>query len=346
MSRELKAIDELENTYIDERVAWLLPQFEAIAPYKLNQRKKGVPNENLIGWERLAAIEAKNLKTVYPDERPEDEKEYGTALRQITALKKALKSATKTDLKDHALFNPVNTIITHFGNALSYQFASYKENQNTRYRGTVKERRQLGNRIEINLTNSLAYAHNVLYSIRNAEDANWLDVSCALALATGRRMAEIHLSASFQWVGDYTVIFRGQLKGKTRRVRVGDKAVSLRDVPFKIPTLLSADLVCFGLQWLDEKGKRFDATEDPERVNRRFSKTLNEACKTWDIFPTDERTYHKFRAAYLRAAIVNNGNVDPYDFTDFAKEVLGDDDESTINAYKRYEIKSGSITRV
>ncbi|MDZ7970397.1 MAG: protelomerase family protein [Nostoc sp. DedSLP03] len=346
MSRELKAIDELENTYIDERVAWLLPQFEAIAPYKLNQRKKGVPNENLIGWERLAAIEAKNLKTVYPDERPEDEKEYGTALRQITALKKALKSATKTDLKDHALFNPVNTIITHFGNALSYQFASYKERQNTRYRGTVTERREKVNRIEIDLTDSLKYAHNILTDIKNGQDANWLDVSCAIALATGRRMAEVHLSAIFELIDEYTVTFTGQLKGKSRKVRQGDKAVSLREVAFKIPTLLPADLVCFALEWLNKKGKRFDKSEDPERVNRRFSKTLNEACKQWEIFPNDERTYHKFRAAYLRAAIVNDGNVDPYDFTDFAKEVLGDDDESTINAYKRYEIKPKSITRV
>jgi len=346
MSRELKAVDELENTYIDERVSWLLPQFEAIAPYKLNQRKKGVPNEDLLGWERLAAIEAKNLKINYPDERPEDEKEYGTALRQITALKKALKSATKTNLKDHALLNPVNTIITHFGNALSYQFASYKENQNTRYRDAVKERRQVGNRVEIDLTNSLRYAHNILTDIKKGEDANWLDVSCAIALATGRRMAEVHLSASFEVVGDYEVVFKGQLKGKSRKVRVGEKAVSLRDVPFTIPTLLPANLVCNALQWLDSKGKRFEPTEDPERVNRRFSKTLNEACKTWDIFPSEDRTYHKFRAAYLRAAIINDGNVDPYDFTDFAKEVLGDDDESTINAYKRYSIKDGSVTRI
>lgn len=346
MSRQLKTVDDLENTYIDERVKWLLPQFEALAPYKLTQRKKGIPNENLLGWERLAAIEAKNLKINYPDDRPEDEREYGTALRQITALKKALKSAAKTDLKDHALVNPVNTIITHFGNALSFQFASYKENQNTRYRETVKERRQKDNRIELDLTNSLKYAYNILADIKNGEDANWLDVSCAIALATGRRMAEVHLSASFEQLDNYTVAFKGQLKGKSRKVRQGDKAVSVRDVEFKIPTLLKADLVCFGLQWLDDKGKRFEPTEDPERVNRRFSKTLNEACKSWDIFPTEERTYHKFRAAYLRAAIVNDGNVDPYDFIDFAKEILGDDDETTINAYKRYEIKAGSITRI
>lgn len=343
MSRELKAADEMQNTYVLERVKKLLPQFEALAPYKISQRKKGVGD--LLGWEKLAAIEAKNLKVVYPDDRPEEEKEYGTCLRQITALKKELKTAAKTQLKDPALYHPVLTIVTNFGNALSYQFASYKAQQNTRYRETVSDRRQAENRIQIDLTNSLKYAYNVLTDIKKGEDANWLDVSCALSLATGRRMAEIHLSANFELIDSYTVAFTGQLKGKTRKLRVGDKAVALRDVIFHIPTLLPAELVCFGLHWLDEKGKRFASDEDPERVNRRFSKTLNQACKDWDIFPEDERTYHKFRAAYLRACIVNDGNVDPYDFTDFARQILGDDDESTINAYKRYEIKLGSLTK-
>ncbi|MFO5494889.1 MAG: protelomerase family protein [Cuspidothrix sp.] len=345
MARQLLQADELSNTFIDDRVKILLPQFEALAPYKITQRKKGVGD--LTGWHKLAIQEARLLKLNYPDDKPEDDKEYGTALRQITALKKALKLASKTELKDAALLNPVNTIITNFGNELSNQFAVYKENQNNRYRETVTERRKVENRIEIDLTNSLKYAYNILTEVKNGEDKiNWLDVSCAVALATGRRMAEVHLSASFELIDSHTVAFKGQLKGKDRKIRVADKAVKLRDVIFKIPTLLPADLISNALDWLNSNGKRFDKDEDPERVNRRFSKTLNQACKDWDIFPADERTYHKFRAAYLRAAIINDGNVDPYDFTDFAKEVLGDDDESTINAYKRYEIKPGSLTRI
>ncbi|MBG1265510.1 protelomerase family protein [Nostoc sp. WHI] len=343
MSRELKTADQLKNTYIDERVSWLLPQFEALAPYKLTQRKKGA--NNLLGWERLAAIEAKNLKTAYPDDRPEDEKIYSTATNQISDLKKALHLAAKTDLKDHAHYHPVLTITNHFGDALSYQFSNYKERQNTLYKQVVEERVKPTNRVEIDLTNSLKYAYNILTDIKKGEDANWLDVSCAIALATGRRMGEVHLSATFEKVDTHTVNFRGQLKGKTRKVKQGDKAVLLRNATFTIPTLLPAENICYALQWLADKGKRFPQTEDPERVNRRFSKTLNEACKKWEIFPTDERTYHKFRAAYLRAAIVN-ANVDPYDFTDFARQVLGDDDEATINTYKRYEIKPKTLTRI
>lgn len=345
MARQLLEADELTNAFIDDRVKVLLPQFEALAPYKITQRKKGV--NDFTGWHKLAIQEARLLKLNYPDDKPEDDKEYGTALRQITALKKALKLASKTELKDAALLNPVNTIITNFGNELSNQFAIYKENQNTRYRETVTERRKVENRIEIDLTNSLKYAYNILTDVKNGEDKiNWLDVSCSVCLATGRRMGEIHLSASFELIDSHTVAFKGQLKGKDRKIRVVDKAVKLRDVTFKIPTLLPANLIINALEWLGEKGKRFNKDEDPERVNRRFSKTLNQACKDWDIFPEDERTYHKFRAAYLRAAIINDGNVDPYDFTDFAKKILCDNDEATINAYKRYEIKQGSLTKI
>lgn len=344
MSRTLNLAEEISNTYIDDRVIYLLPIFEALAPCKVSDRKKG--RGNLPGWQKLAVDEARLLRINYPDERPEAQKEYGTCLRQITALKKELKKAAKSGLKDPMLINQVNTIITNFGNALSDQFASYKSKQSSRYRETVQERRKEENRIEIDLTNSLHFAFVVLSQIKNGEQANWMDVSCAIALATGRRMAEVHLSASFEKVGNYEVIFKGHLKGKSRRVRIGDKAVPVRNYGFKIPTLLPAELVCVGLQWLNDLGKRFPASEDPERVNRRWSKVLNESVKDWDIFPEEDRTYHKFRAAYLRACVENDDTVDKYDFSDYAERILGDKDETTINSYKRYVIKPGSLTRI
>lgn len=343
MSRQLKTSDELENTYVNQRVAYLLPIFESLAPYKINQRKKGIGD--IPGWENLAVDEAKLLKSTYPDSKPDNEKTYSTCVRQITTLKKELKVATKTGLKDTALYHPVNTIITHFGNALSLLFREYKQLTNEEYREKVDNRRKKENRITLDLSNSLKIAHTTLLEVKKGKEPDWMDVSCAIALATGRRMAEVHLSASFKQIGDYEVKFIGQLKGKSRRMKLGDKKIALRDVVFKIPTLLPAELVCLGLQWLSDKDKRFPPDEDTERVNRRWSKTLNLAAKDWDIFPAEERTYHKFRAAYLRACIVN-ANEDPYDFTDYASSILGDDDEGTINSYKRYELKEGSLTKI
>lgn len=343
MSRQLSAKSELRNLYVERVIARVLPAFEALAPYKLNQRKKGV--NDLPGWEKLASVEAKNLKVYYPDTAPEEERTYSTCLRQITAIKKGLKAAARTQLNDEALYHPVCTIITHFGNALSFQFASYKEKQNIDYRQRVDVRRQAGNRVTIDLSNSLRYCQNILIEVVEGGSPNWMDVSCAVALSSGRRMAEVHLSAQFSKINDYTIGFKGQLKGKERKVKIDDRAVNLKAVEYKIPTLLKADLVIVGLDYLDKKDKRFDSNEDPERVNRRFSKTLNLHCKQFDIFPEDERTYHKFRAAYFRACVVNEG-IDGFDFLDYAKTVLIDQDEQTIDSYKRYEIADGSLTKI
>lgn len=341
MARQLKFAEELENTFVAERVAQLLPQIEALAPYKPRQREQGVKSEGLAGWKALATREAAILKANYPDEKPEDEREYGAALRQITALKKALKEASKSDLKDSANYYPVNTVITHFGNALSFLFSPYKERQNVRYRETVKARSQKENRVELDLSPFVTKAHQVLLEVTNdakLEDIEWRDVSCALSLATGRRMAEVHLSGEFKKIDDYTVSFRGQLKGKHRKI----EGQSLKSYEFKIPTLIKADLVLAGIEWLDKYDKRFARSEDPERVNRRWSKVLNEKAKDWAI--VEGMTYHKFRGAYLKACLINE-SVDPFDYLDYARSILGDNDEATIKAYQRFEIKPGSVTR-
>jgi hypothetical protein len=103
-------------------------------------------------------------------------------------------------------------------------------------------------------------------------------------------------------------------------------------------------LVTKGIEWLDANDKRFERDEDPERVNRRWSKVLSERVKDeWYIF--EGMTYHKFRAAYFRAC-VENASVDPYDWEDFSMRILGDDDSATIKSYKRFIIKPGSATKI
>ncbi|NET62299.1 MAG: hypothetical protein F6K47_41195, partial [Symploca sp. SIO2E6] len=170
------------------------------------------------------------------------------------------------------------------------------------------------------------------------------NVSCAIALATGRRMAEIHLSGEFRKTGEYELGFKGQLKGKRRKI--GKK--KLIDHEFTIPTLLSADLVLQGIDWLEANGKRFPRSEDPERVNRTYSKRFNGrdgiVTENWEIL-REGMTYHKFRGAYFRACVVN-ALVDPLDYLNFARSILGDRDETTIRSYQRFEIKPGSLTKI
>ena len=338
MSRTLKAPEELENSFIDERVKVLIPKFEALAPYKRKQREDGVKSEDLEGWKYLATREASILKANY---------EPMSCLRQITSLKKALKLAAKTGVKDHANYHPVLTIIAHFGDALSFLFSEVTLDKNTRYRQAVEVRSAPENRVELDLSPFLKQAYEVLRQVAKGaykEDVEWRDVSCALALVTGRRMGEVHLSGEFTQVSEYEVSFKGQLKGKSRKVKVGEKKLALRDYEFSIPTLVKAELVVKGIAWLEANGKRFERDEEPERVNRRWSKVLSERVgDEWRLF--EGMTYHKFRGAYFRAC-VENARIDPYDWEDYAKSILGDDDSATIKAYKRFVIKPGTVTRV
>lgn len=351
MARKILDSEELTNSFVDERVKVLIPHFEELAPYKIKDRQKG--KDGLTGWEQLASKEVRLLKLTYPDTSPEAEKTYSSAYRQSQALKKALINITEDSLKDPALLNPVKTIAKNFSLAVTFLFSEYKTLANEKYKERVDDRSTEENRIEIDLTSSLKYAHSILMDIKKGEkDIRWTDVSCAIALATGRRMGEVHCTATFVKIDTYKINFTGQLKGKTRKVKSAGNAVPLQDMTFPIPTLLPADLVCLGLDWLgnasnfiENTSKRFAPEEDVERVNRRFSKPLNVQCKDWDIFPEGERTYHKFRAAYLRASCIND-NVKDQDFMRYAKKVLIDNDENTINSYIRYEIKPSTLTRL
>lgn len=348
MSAPLKNSEDLVNEFVEWRVSELLPKFEALTPYSPTKRQNGVKGEDIEGWKILAAKESSILKSYYPDPEPdENKKTYKTATSQITRIKKRLTQAAKTDLKDPQTVHQVNTIIKNFGNALSFLFSEYKSRSNLDYRKRVDVRRKKENRIELDLSPFIQRSYDILSNLENLQVTEWQDISCAIAMATGRRMAEVHLSASFKELDSHIVEFKGYLKGKSRKIELDNgKEVAARNYPFKIPTLVPANLVVKGLEWLDNHDKRFPPTEDPERVNKRWSKPLNQHVKLAKWLILDEgMTYHKFRGAYFRACTINDA-IDLLDYLDYARQVLGDRDESTIKAYERFEIKKGSITRI
>lgn len=336
MSRR-KDADDMKNTYVDERVKYLLPKFEELAPYNRTKRKEGVGK--LYGWKNLATYTAIALRQRYD--------ETGTQVRQITALKKGLKLAAKKELKDVANYHPVQTIITHFGEALSFLFSAETAKKNEQNDERVLVETSAENRIELDLSPFIKEANATLKQVLEGatkEEVPWRDVSCSLALVTGRRMAEIHASANFKEASDYQVLFKGQLKGKSRKVKDGEKKIPLIDWEFPIPTLIKAPLVIAGLRWLESNDKRLEKGEDPEIVNSRWSKVLSERVRDeWKMF--EGMTFHKFRGAYFRACVMN-ANIDPYDWEDYSKKILGDNDPATIQSYKRFTINPDSLTKI
>jgi hypothetical protein len=146
---------------------------------------------------------------------------------------------------------------------------------------------------------------------------DWRQVSIALAIATGRRMSEIHCSAKFEYLNDAHLKFTGQLKVK------GLAAEYFADHPsYKIPVLVPAKLAIAGHRWLIEKGK---TSPTPQRAARRLAPRLGESMlllkKSLGI-EHDFFTYKGLRSIYaLTCNQVFNGG-DP-DNALYLAEILG-----------------------
>jgi len=383
--RTRKSGTEQVNTYIDHRVKELIPAIEALTPFKAVDRKKG--KNGLKGWKMLAAEETRRLKAHYPDEvnddgspKPEIERTYTTCLRQITALKKELKQIRPDDLADPEMIGRFRTIVTYLGEALSEQFTGYTSMKNITYAARVETRSASKQRIEINLEPFIEQAHTILTVVHEGGDFDWREVTCAIALTSGRRMAEILASGRFTKVSDYEISFKGQLKGKLsgiatdlkgneirinkirfdqikllNQIKPDSKFFLLIDHEFTIPTLVKADLIVSGIQYLADQDKRLAPSEDPLIVNRRWSKPLSEQIKKdWMIVPDeifqaidskDNMTFHKLRSCYFIGVMGATGETFA-DQKDLAENILGDKDLNAIEAYDRFKLAPGTKTRI
>ena len=383
--RTRKAGVDQVNTYIDHRIKELIPAIEALTPFKAVDRKKG--KNGVKGWKAIAAEETKRLKAHYPDEmnddgspKPESDRTYSTCLRQITALKKELRQIRPDDLSDPAMIGQFRTIVTHLGEALSEHFTVYTSIKNIIYAARVETRSKSSQRIEINLEPFIEQAHTILTVVAEGGVMDWREVTCALALTSGRRMAEILASGKFTKVSDYELNFQGQLKGKDsgiatdlkgneirtnkirfdqmkllKQIKPDSKFVLLIDHEFTIPTLVKADLIVSGIQYLADQDKRLAPMEDPLIVNRRWSKPLSEQIKkTWMIVPDevwqavdteDKMTFHKLRGAYFIGVMGAMGGSFAA-MKDQAENILGDKDLNAIEYYDRFELAPGTKTRI
>jgi len=383
--RTRKSGTDQVNTYIDHRVKELIPAIEALTPFNATDRKKG--KNGLKGWKMLAAEETRRLKAHYPDEtnsdgspKPESDRTYTTCLRQITALKKELKQIRPDALEDPEMIGRFRTIVTYLGEALSEQFTVYTSIKNIIYAARVVTRSKSSQRIEINLEPFIQQAHTILSVVHDGGVMDWREVTCAIALTSGRRMAEILASGKFTKISDYEICFGGQLKGKLsgiatdlkgneirinkirfdqmkllNQIKPDSKFFLLIDHEFTIPTLVKADLIVSGIQYLADQDKRLAPSEDPLIVNRRWSKPLSEQIKKdWmivadEVFqaidPVDRMSFHKLRSCYFIGIMGAMGGTFA-EQKDKAESILGDKDLNAIKAYDRFKLAPGTKTRI
>jgi hypothetical protein len=190
-------------------------------------------------------------------------------------------------------------------------------------------------------------------------------------------------TAEFSKVDDYTLSFKGYSKQKDssyiQNVNGKRAYYNFGKDAFNIPTLVKADYVISGLEWLRDtakgnKGVLENANNNAEeialraKVNSRYSKAFTEhfkANRTWYILPEYDSilkalglaskekgqyndykmSTHTFRAIYLRCC-VHNSDVDAYDYMDYAQNILGDSGKEAVASYQKFELLEGSVTRI
>jgi hypothetical protein len=216
----------------------------------------------------------------------------------------------------------------------------------------------------LDITAMLGWANDLLTNLEPTDKNRklWRPVSVALALATGRRQVEIHSTATFTYVDEYHVLFAGQ--AKTR----GKAFLAYQETPtYIIPTLLKADLVVKGHEWLKaNSGKFYDSEKKVnDNVNRDANaylrdiagqtvKVYNESGEDISDEVTGQFTYHDLREVYALASYKAEGyqkykrNV----VYRWVNEVLGEDRGgsgaiSTAARYvDEYDLTDASVARI
>ena len=139
------------------------------------------------------------------------------------------------------------------------------------------------------------------------------------------------------------------------QIKPDSKFFLLIDHEFTIPTLVKADLIVSGIQYLADQDKRLAPSEDPLIVNRRWSKPLSEQIKKdWmivadEVFqaidPVDRMSFHKLRSCYFIGIMGAMGGTFA-EQKDKAESILGDKDLNAIKAYDRFKLAPGTKTRI
>lgn len=228
----------------------------------------------------------------------------------MNALRDGIKAEQGSFLKP-ALESAINILERALSQALKEQYQSRKHN----YGQSLATRKQ--DKSEIDIRPFLTLSEQVLKNLGALKTRDWTLVSVAIAIATGRRMSEIHgTDTAFERNGD-NLLFTGQLKAK------GAAASYYEENPsYEIPSLVNPDLVIAGHQWLRENKK---LEKDPKKSHNRFSRYLSEQAKKL-FFEANvdcdrkKQTYKALRAIYGQVAFARSGADDE---TAFLAEVLG-----------------------
>ncbi len=195
------------------------------------------------------------------------EYEFSTVRVRRVDIKKALQIMVDEEIP--LLKQTMQLLIEYFySQLLSFQRADSVELAKT-YKQQVKGKNR--ERASVEIGQLIADCHKTLEQLENGLNPHWTKVSVAVALGTGRRMAEIHSLGEFEVTGEYELYFSGQAK---------TRGVEDAKTDYTIPTLFPAATLKAAIVYLEEQGKRLNpALQKSNRnaVNKEFAMALSRA---------------------------------------------------------------------
>ena len=228
----------------------------------------------------------------------------------MNALRDSIKAEQGSFLKP-ALESAISILERALSQALKEQYQTRKHD----YKQSLATHKQ--DKTEINVKPLLTLAEQVLKNLETLKTRDWTLVSVAIAIATGRRMAEVHgVDTVFECSGD-KLLFTGQLKAKGAAAEFYEENPS-----YEIPSLIYPELVVAGHQWFKDNEK---LESDPKKAHNRFSRYLSEQTKK--VFfeanvggDRKKQTYKALRAIYGQIAFAQSGADDE---AAYLAEILG-----------------------
>lgn len=193
------------------------------------------------------------------------EYEFSTVKTRRVDIKKAL--STMVEVEIPLLKETMQVLVEYFySQLLSFQREDSMELAKT-YKQQVKGRNR--EKQDIKISDLVTDCCKTLDDVNEGKQPHWTKVSVAVALGTGRRMAEVHSLGQFEVTGDYQLHFRGQ--AKTRGV---DDAKT----DYTIPTLFPAATLKRAIEYLELQERRLDPElqkADRNAVNRAYAMGLS-----------------------------------------------------------------------
>lgn len=211
------------------------------------------------------------------------EYEFSTVKVRRVDIKKALQVMVDGEIP--LLKETMQVLVEYFySQLLSFQREDSIELAKT-YKQQVKGKNREKTSIEI--AQLVSDCRKTLDDLANGKQPHWSKVSIAVALGTGRRMAEVHSLGQFEVTGDYQLHFCGQAK---------TRGVEDAKTNYTIPTLFPAASLISAIAYLEEQERRLDPEvqkRDRNAVNKAYAMALSRAT---DKYPGIN--YKGLRAIY------------------------------------------------